>query len=136
MNFQKIRFYSIYLVNVEKIPSEDLVPGDVILIENMSTMQCDAILLNGHVIVNESMLTGESVPVTKIPVASSGSYPASLDNRVDIKEHSKHILFSGTQIIQTRSYGDSKIKAVVLKTGFNTTKGELIRAILYPKPGI
>lgn len=44
-----------------------LVPGDVILIPpNGCNMQCDAVLINGTVIVNESMLTGESVPVTKV----------------------------------------------------------------------
>ena len=36
-----------------------------IMIKNISIMQCDAVLLNGNVIVNESMLTGESVPITK-----------------------------------------------------------------------
>ena len=40
-------------------------PGDIIEIKNMSMMQCDAILLNGSAIVNESILTGESVPITK-----------------------------------------------------------------------
>ena len=46
------------LVEVE-VNSEDIVPGDLISVKNMSLMQCDAVLLNGNVIVNESMLTGE-----------------------------------------------------------------------------
>lgn len=42
-------------------------PGDVILIPpHGCVMHCDAVLLNGTVIANESMLTGESVPVTKV----------------------------------------------------------------------
>lgn len=37
-----------------------LVPGDVIVLpSNGMTMPCDAVLLSGHCIVNESMLTGK-----------------------------------------------------------------------------
>ena len=127
----------------EEIPSEFLVPGDIVAVKNMSVMQCDAILLNGNVIVNESMLTGESVPVTKIAIAntrsasvSDGNQPFQMpaETRLNIKEHSKHILFAGTQVIQTRYYENERVKAVVLRTGFNTTKGELVRSILHPKP--
>ena len=83
------------------------------------------------------MLTGESVPETKIPVANTNS-KIKIDgglNKLNEKEHSKHILFGGTQVIQTRSLGNEKVKAVVIKTGYYTTKGVLIRSILYPKPG-
>jgi cation-transporting ATPase 13A2 len=92
-------------------------------------MQCDALLINGNVIVNESMLTGESVPVTKVEFQSS-----SATEKLSIKEHNRHILFNGTQIVQLKYNNNQAIKAVVLRTGFNTTKGELVRAILYPKP--
>ena len=43
------------------ISSEDLVPGDVIEIPRRGCiMQCDAVLISGNCIVNESMLTGGS----------------------------------------------------------------------------
>lgn len=43
----------------ENIPSNDLVPGDVIeLPKHQATIVCDAVLLTGQCILNESMLTG------------------------------------------------------------------------------
>ncbi|CAF4263633.1 unnamed protein product [Rotaria sp. Silwood2] len=118
------------------IISEDLVPGDVIIIRSSTTMQCDAALLNGNVIVNESMLTGESIPVTKVQIPyyqSSSDHPA-LSQTFDIRDHNRFILFSGTSVIQTRYYGAGDVRAIVLRTAFSTAKGELVRSILYPKP--
>lgn len=117
------------------ISSEDLVPGDVIEIPRRGClMQCDAVLISGNCIVNESMLTGESVPITKTsisnPVAASGVDETSFS----MTKHSRHVLFSGTDVIQTRFYGSQRVRAVVLRTGFLTSKGELVRSILYPKP--
>lgn len=44
---------------MEAIFSTELVPGDVILVPPEGlTMPCDAVLLSGTAIVNESMLTG------------------------------------------------------------------------------
>uniref|UniRef100_A0A8D3E170 Polyamine-transporting ATPase 13A3 n=1 Tax=Scophthalmus maximus TaxID=52904 RepID=A0A8D3E170_SCOMX len=112
--------------------STELVPGDVIIIPaNGMIMPCDAALIHGTCIVNESMLTGESVPVTKTSLPSSGEDAAESYN---MEEHKRHTLFCGTHIIQTRFYTGELVKAVVVRTGFSTEKGQLVRSILYPKP--
>uniref|UniRef100_T1IVD7 Cation-transporting ATPase n=1 Tax=Strigamia maritima TaxID=126957 RepID=T1IVD7_STRMM len=119
----------------EEIPSELLTPGDVVVIPSHGCMMyCDAVLISGNCIVNESMLTGESVPVTKTPIPNPIVLMSHHDEMFQPKEHSKHTLFSGTKIIQTRYYGSEKVKAVVIRTGFMTCKGELVRSIMYPKP--
>ncbi|XP_077146450.1 putative cation-transporting ATPase 13A4 [Ranitomeya variabilis] len=110
--------------------SHHLAPGDVIVVERNSLLPCDALLISGACIVNESMLTGESIPVTKTPLPNT-------DNTEPWKVHSvhdykRHVLFCGTEVIQTKS--SDYVKAVVMRTGFNTAKGDLVRSILYPKP--
>ncbi|KAF2362000.1 P-type ATPase subfamily V [Trinorchestia longiramus] len=113
----------------EAIPSEQLVPGDVLLVPAQGCMmQCDAVLLQGNAIVNESMLTGESVPVTKTPIVGR------TNNQFSDKEHSKHTLYCGTEVIQTRFYGGERVRAVVVRTSFSTNKGSLVRSIMYPPP--
>lgn len=94
------------------------------------------------------MLKGESVPVTKTPI------PNASNVIFDPREHSRHTLFCGTEVIQTRYYENKKVLAVVIRTGFNTAKGKstkatkilfyndsvfliaggLVRSILYPPP--
>uniref|UniRef100_A0A7N6B4I5 P-type ATPase A domain-containing protein n=1 Tax=Anabas testudineus TaxID=64144 RepID=A0A7N6B4I5_ANATE len=99
----------------EEAMSTELVPGDVISIPaNGMIMPCDAVLIHGNCIVNESMLTGESVPVTKTGLPSSGDEATS---SYSIEEHKRHTLFCGTHVIQTRFYTET-----------------LVRSILYPKP--
>ncbi|XP_063772495.1 polyamine-transporting ATPase 13A3 isoform X2 [Pseudophryne corroboree] len=121
---------------VEEILSTDLVPGDIMLIPpNGTIMPCDAVLISGTCIVNESMLTGESVPVTKtnLPDPSTNSRGAE-DEIYSPEVHKRHTLFCGTNVIQTRFYAGEPVKAIIVRTGFSTSKGQLIRSILYPKP--
>ncbi|XP_034743035.1 probable cation-transporting ATPase 13A3 isoform X4 [Etheostoma cragini] len=118
--------------DIEQAMSTDLVPGDVIIIPaNGMIMPCDAVLICGTCIINESMLTGESVPVTKTSLPSLGEEAAVSYN---IEEHKRHTLFCGTHVIQTRFYAGELVKAVVVRTGFSTEKGQLVRSILHPKP--
>lgn len=113
---------------VEVIAADSLVPGDIIVIPiDGGIMGCDAVLLSGTCIVNESMLTGESVPVTKTP-------PTSNDAPFEWMSQKRHILYAGTTILQTRYYGSEKVLAKVVRTGFNTSKGELVKSILFPRP--
>lgn len=112
-----------------EIPSEELVPGDVIVVPNNNLMPCDGILLSGTCIVNESMLTGESVPVIKNAISNS----EKLYDPSDFDKVKKNTLFSGTKVIQTRQKGNELVCALVTRTGFLTTKGALVRDILYPK---
>uniref|UniRef100_A0A8C4F5M9 Polyamine-transporting ATPase 13A3 n=1 Tax=Dicentrarchus labrax TaxID=13489 RepID=A0A8C4F5M9_DICLA len=122
---------------IEEILSTDLVPGDVMVIPSNGTiMPCDAVLVSGTCIVNESMLTGESVPVTKtnLPNPVPGERGEETDSAYNTEEHKRHTLFCGTNVIQTRFYTGELVKAVVVRTGFSTAKGQLVRSILYPKP--
>ncbi|CEF71586.1 Cation-transporting P-type ATPase family and Cation-transporting P-type ATPase, N-terminal domain and Neurotransmitter-gated ion-channel transmembrane domain and Cation-transporting P-type ATPase, C-terminal domain and Neurotransmitter-gated ion-channel ligand-binding domain and Cation-transporting P-type ATPase, subfamily V and P-type ATPase, A domain and HAD-like domain and P-type ATPase, cytoplasmic domain N-containing protein [Strongyloides ratti] len=113
--------------------SSDLVPGDLFVVPKYDyTLQCDAILISGSCIINESMLTGESVPETKVPLPEDDDENNPIKYNGDI--HGKHSLYCGTTIIQTRYNANSPAKAIVLRTGFTTLKGNLVRSIMYPKP--
>ena len=118
-----------YMDGVE-ISSTELVPGDLFEIpEDGLALPCDAILIDGSVIINESMLTGESTPVIKVRMPDT-------DNVFNTKEadSDKYILFGGTKVVQKRNTGKGMPLGIVFQTGFKTFKGNLINAILYPKP--
>ncbi|XP_060054479.1 probable cation-transporting ATPase 13A4 isoform X3 [Erinaceus europaeus] len=118
---------------VQELESRFLVPGDLLILTgNRLQMPCDAILIDGSCVVNEGMLTGESIPVTKTPLPKTESAaPWKTQYEADYK---RHVLFCGTEVIQAKGGCSGTAKALVLQTGFNTAKGDLVRSILYPKP--
>ncbi|XP_063775364.1 probable cation-transporting ATPase 13A4 [Pseudophryne corroboree] len=117
----------------EEVQSQSLVPGDVIVIGGTKLfLPCDAILLSGGCTVNEAMLTGETIPVTKTTLPNINNCIPWITHSGD--DYKRHILFCGTEVIQTKGSAQDLVKAVVLQTGFNTAKGDLVRAILYNKP--
>ncbi|ANQ08529.1 P-type ATPase [Plasmodium coatneyi] len=65
---------------VQHVPSSNLTIGDVIIINSKMTMPCDCLLLTGQVLVDESLLTGESRPMKKTCVSNLSSFN-SFDNR-------------------------------------------------------
>lgn len=80
-------------------------------------------------------LIGESVPQAKSPITELPVPVTDEDRKIDIRRLARHVLFSGTRVLQAREASDGHlVKAVVLRTGFLTVKGDLVRAILHPKP--
>ncbi|KAG0164153.1 hypothetical protein DFQ28_011560 [Apophysomyces sp. BC1034] len=117
------------------ISSIDLVSGDLLDIANIHTVPCDAMLISGDCILNESMLTGESVPVSKAPITDPTLRKMDLSVPTIPAEITKHFLFMGTKVVRVRSGPNvSAATAIVIRTGFNTAKGALIRSMLFPKP--
>ncbi|KAM4651586.1 polyamine-transporting ATPase 13A2 isoform 2-T5 [Discoglossus pictus] len=114
------------------LSSEELVPGDCIILPPEGVLlPCDAVLLSGECMVNESLLTGESVPEMKTPLPDG---PQGASTLYSSEVHRRHTLFCGTQVIQAKTYLETEVIAVVTRTGFCTVKGNLISSILHPKP--
>ncbi|RDX48098.1 P-type ATPase [Lentinus brumalis] len=121
--------------------SAELVPGDIVNLNEppLATLPADMFLLSGDAIVNESMLTGESVPVTKIPIKNEdlARWQDSSDVTGDM---AKSFLYAGTRVVRIRGAlttdgrSGSLALGLVVRTGFYTTKGALVRSMLFPKP--
>ncbi|KAL1914669.1 uncharacterized protein VTP21DRAFT_8080 [Calcarisporiella thermophila] len=130
-----------------KSSSADLVPGDVILLKD-GTVPCDVVLLGGNAIVDESSLTGESLPVRKFAL------PSDLARYDKLTSGKSSTLFAGTTVVSTTSAvnvpsansetenekaeksveSEEGVRALVLATGTATEKGHLIHKILFPNP--
>ncbi|CEM01515.1 unnamed protein product [Vitrella brassicaformis CCMP3155] len=131
-----------------KVKSDDLLPGDIIAISrssdpDASTCPCDALLLQGTVVMNEAMLTGESVPQMKVAIEKPDDQDDQVSERLDVKHrHKQFVLFSGTKVVMHKNEEKGSepyckkmprgaCLAYVLRTGFNTTQGKLVRTILF-----
>lgn len=98
-----------------RIPARDLVIDDVILLSEGDRVPADAVLLSATALsVDESILTGESLPVDKLAAANDN------DRRV----------YSGT--LALRGYGTARVTA----TGVRTEIGKIGRALLELRPEV
>ncbi len=100
---------------IELIPSNEVVVGDIIILESGDKVPSDArIIESASLKVNESILTGESVAVDK--------FAGVIKDNVGIVEQ-KNMLFMGTTVVYGRTI------AVVTATGMSTEIGKIAFAL-------
>jgi Ca2+-transporting ATPase len=101
--------------NAYMVPSTDIVPGDLVLLESGDMVPADARIIEAsNLKVSESALTGESVAVDKGPQAIEGD--VSLADRKDMA-------FMGTSVTRGRGV------VAVVSTGMSTEMGKIATAI-------
>ena len=98
-----------------EIKVENVVVGDVISLNAGSIIPADCIVVNSKdLFVNESVFTGESIPVEK-----KETNKKEYDNLFDIK----NVLYMSSSVISGTA------KAIVVKTGFDTYLGKIGKEI-------
>mmetsp|Transcript_66487 Transcript_66487/g.152289 ORF Transcript_66487/g.152289 Transcript_66487/m.152289 type:complete len:1462 (-) Transcript_66487:171-4556(-) len=106
--------------------------------EALDVAPVDCVILRGTAVASEASLTGESVPQMK------DELPSDADRPLDINVQDRvHVVFSGTTIINAQDSPESGrlpdipktpqggCLAYVLRTGFNSSQGELLQMIEY-----
>ncbi|MBO5944216.1 MAG: cation-translocating P-type ATPase [Clostridia bacterium] len=111
---------------IEIVKSEDLVVGDVILLDAGDAIPADCRIFEcASMKIEEAALTGESVPVTKLVNALMGkndSDEVALGDR-------KNMAYMGSTLVYGRG------KAVVVATGMDTEMGKIANAITLAEEG-
>lgn len=162
---------------VIKIPAEYLVVGDTVVLDPETLvpntkLPCDLVLMQGECLMDESSLTGETVPVLKLPLQVPEK---TFEVPLDMERNRTNILYGGSTILQlkpknrvfrppsrepslevlleadafdvkktsnlaqrssfhleSRPSNNASVLAIVLSTGFSTSKGDLLKSILFP----
>ncbi|GAA0124638.1 calcium-translocating P-type ATPase, SERCA-type [Clostridium sp. CTA-19] len=102
---------------IVEIPSEDVVPGDIVIIDAGRYIPCDIRLIeSANLKIEESALTGESVPVDK----DSG---ITLENEDISLGDQKNMVFMSTLATYGRGIG------VAVATGMDTEIGKIAKML-------
>jgi magnesium-transporting ATPase (P-type) len=97
--------------NTRMIPAEELVPGDVVMLQSGDKVPADIRVCEvKNLRIEEAPLTGESVPVDKIE--------DPVDQKAQIGDR-KSMAYSGTLVVSGRA------KGIVVATGGNTELGHI-----------
>lgn len=95
----------------QKIPSADIVPGDIIMLETGYLVPADTRIITSHnLMADESSFTGESQPVSK--------YPDTLSPDTHLSDR-HNMVYSGCMICYGHGIG------IVCATGVNTELGAI-----------
>ncbi|PWM45946.1 MAG: calcium-translocating P-type ATPase, PMCA-type [Clostridiales bacterium] len=111
--------------NVHVIKSEDLVVGDVVLLEAGDAVPADGrIIESASLKIEEAALTGESVPVTK-----DVSVIGEKDGKAVPLGDRKNMVYMGSTVVYGRG------KAIITSTGMGTEMGKIADALAKAEDG-
>lgn len=97
------------------IPSENLVPGDICILEPGNIIPADIRFVRAdNLLVDESILTGESLSVAKVSTLLEEGKISGLHDAINMG-------FSGTTVVQGKGHG------IVTATGSNTEIGSITK---------
>ncbi|MGZ0014638.1 heavy metal translocating P-type ATPase [Yeosuana sp. AK3] len=102
----------------EEVGIEELSIGNIIVVKPNSKISADGVVVNGKSSVNQAPITGESVPVDKIPVEDKGRDYSADD---DIKDENR--VFAGT------INGNNTLEIKVIKEAKDSTLSRLVKLV-------
>ncbi|EKX74061.1 p-type ATPase family member protein [Theileria equi strain WA] len=143
------RLVTVLRENVTRVvPATDLAVGDIVRVDSDWEAPSDMIMLRGDAIVDESSVTGESIPLRKTKLAvdkynySLSIFDLNIDLDNDDMVNSKsadeglndHLLKAGTRVVAVLGNDETvgSAVAVVIATGAFTTKGKQLKGVLFP----
>ncbi|HMZ86851.1 MAG TPA: cation-transporting P-type ATPase, partial [Giesbergeria sp.] len=103
----------------QRIAGRDVVCGDLLVLHEGDRIAADALLIDGQLEVDESLLTGEAVPVAKLPMAPNGQPEAALAPGGDGTPD----LFASTVV--TRGVGVARVCAIGAQTAVGRIGADL-----------
>ena len=101
-----------------EVEIEKLSIGDIIVVKPNSKISADGVVVNGKSSVNQAPITGESVPVDKLPVEDTNKDYSKDD---DIKDENR--VFAGT------INGNSMLEIKVIKEAKDSTLSRLVKLV-------
>ena len=102
----------------EEVGIEELSIGDIIVVKPNSKISADGVVVSGQSSVNQAPITGESVPVDKVPVDNPDK---DWSQEKDIKDENR--VFSGT------INGNSTLEIKVIKVAKDSTLSRLVKLV-------
>ncbi len=101
-----------------EIPIGELAIGDIVVVRPNERLPADGVIVDGETSIDESAVTGESVPVDKAPIGDPSRALEGIDKIDD-----RHRVFAGTL------NGPSAIDVMVLRVAADSTLARVVQLV-------
>ncbi|MEO6986587.1 MAG: cation-translocating P-type ATPase [Paralcaligenes sp.] len=114
----------------QRVAGRDVVRGDVLVLREGDRIAADAILLSGQLNVDESLLTGEAVPVTKLVSSDAKAANVAFTTLDGQRDDRTATLFASTVV--TRGLGLARVHAIAGATAVGRIGADLAATVEPP----